>query len=319
MISNRTGSLLVITLWLVTILSVLAVAIGRYLSTEVRITRYRQAQEQAKALARSGVYVALQRLAQDQQETYDWLGDDWAVILTTATPPHTITITITDEERKLNINAVTAPQLESLVGTGPLPQDIVDYIDQQNTGERSVDEPPYFQKNAPVATLEELRAIPGMTEPVFAQLQHATAAFPAGTTAPTVNINTAEPEVLLAIAGPTLDNEPSQTIISALIASRPGLNGILGDADDCKATTAITSNVNAAAIELGDCALGGREQPFITLLSKPNSNFSVSSSTFRITVDALVQPQQVGYHVVAVVQRPAAQGQEPKIVAWREG
>ena len=43
------------TLWLVTILSVLAVAIARYLSLEVRLTKYRLAREQAQALARSGI------------------------------------------------------------------------------------------------------------------------------------------------------------------------------------------------------------------------------------------------------------------------
>lgn len=333
---RRAGSLLVVTLWLVTILSLLAVAIGRYLSTEVRIVRYQQAREQAKALARSGVYLALQRLALDQQEAYDWLGDDWAVMsshtqadptiwvvdvpsgtLITTTPLHTITITIADEERKLDINAVTAGQLESFIGTGPLPQDIVDYIDQQNTGERSVDEPPYVQKNAPVAALEELRAIPGMTNEVFAQLQHATAVFPAGTTTPTVNINTAEPEVLLAIVGgttATLDSDPALPIISALVESRPGVNGILGDDDDCKATD--IRDRNLAAIELGNCALSGRQQPFLELLQK--ANFSVSSSTFRITVEVFVQPQGVRYHVVAVVQRPPP-GEPPAIVAWREG
>ncbi len=334
--SNRAGSLLVITLWLVTILSVLAVAIGRYLSTEVRITRYQQAHEQAKALARSGVSLALQRLANDQKEkeadgkTYDWLGDEWALVPNPAQPGQTawvvmvpagvqipatadtLTITMTDEERKLNINALTATQLEALIGSGPLPQEIVDYFDQENAGERSIDAPLYYQKNAPVAALEELRAIPGMTEAVFALLQHATAVFPAGSAAPTVNINTVEPEVLLAIAGPTLGGDPAPVIISALVASRSGVNGILGDADDCKAT-----NLSTAAQELGDCALGGNQAPLVELLSK--TTFSVSSSIFRITVEALVQPQHVSYRVVAVVQRSTSADQPPVILAWREG
>ena len=64
---RRVGSLLIITLWLVTILSVLAIAVARYLSVEVRLTKHRLASEEAKALARSGVYLAMQRLTQDGQ------------------------------------------------------------------------------------------------------------------------------------------------------------------------------------------------------------------------------------------------------------
>ena len=61
------GSLLIMSLWLVVILAVLAVAVARSLSVDVRLAKYRQAHDQARALARSGVYLALQRLARDAQ------------------------------------------------------------------------------------------------------------------------------------------------------------------------------------------------------------------------------------------------------------
>ena len=88
---TREGSLLVITLWMVATLSVLAVATARYLSTEVRLTKLRLAREQAKTLARSGVYLAMERLKQDadgeSDGKYDWLGDDWATEWKIASPP----------------------------------------------------------------------------------------------------------------------------------------------------------------------------------------------------------------------------------------
>jgi type II secretory pathway component PulK len=78
------GSLLIVTLWLVAILAVLAVAVGRYLSVEVRLMKNILAREQAAAMARSGVYLAMRLLSHDAGTgealggSYDWLGDEWA-------------------------------------------------------------------------------------------------------------------------------------------------------------------------------------------------------------------------------------------------
>ena len=113
---KRDGSLLIITLWLVTILSLLAIAIARYLSLEIRLTTYRAAREQAAILARDGVYLAMQRLAVDAKEgetpegasgqkPYDWPGDEWAQVtgISGSEPSRQIVITIDDEQRKVKI------------------------------------------------------------------------------------------------------------------------------------------------------------------------------------------------------------------------
>jgi type II secretory pathway component PulK len=47
---NQRGSLLVVTLWVVAILAVFVVAIARYLSIELRLTRHRMSRDQAAAL-----------------------------------------------------------------------------------------------------------------------------------------------------------------------------------------------------------------------------------------------------------------------------
>ena len=106
------GSLLVITLWLVTLLSVFAIAVARHLSLELRLTKYQLARERAKALARSGVSLAMQQLAADAadaEEPYDWLGDDWALPQEAVqTADGVIQVrAIADEERKLDLNAAT--------------------------------------------------------------------------------------------------------------------------------------------------------------------------------------------------------------------
>ncbi len=160
---QETGSLLIITLWLVTILSAFAVAIARYLSVEVRVTKYRLMRAQAQTMAHSGVYVAMRRLAFDGthgDEAYDWLGDpDWAFVqgdgldpadqwelraAGTVVDPMTAgllrgsraRVQIIDEERKVNLNAVLRDQsvvaaLGRLLGgsSDGLVARIVDYVD----------------------------------------------------------------------------------------------------------------------------------------------------------------------------------------------
>ncbi|MBI1992242.1 MAG: general secretion pathway protein GspK [Candidatus Omnitrophica bacterium] len=202
MISSRTGSLLVITLWLVTIITVLVVAIARYLSLEVRLTRYRLAREQARTLARSGVYLAMQRLEQDEATSesdgkrYDWLGDEWASFpegdpadptvwivpdQMRGTDPQAsrweIRIHMADEERKLNLNALPGPgdvffrAASALLGSAQLAATVEDALDAEDppapshslgVESDSAATPPYQAKNGPIAAFEELLELPGM-------------------------------------------------------------------------------------------------------------------------------------------------------------
>ena len=310
-----------ITLWLVTILSVLAVAIGRYLSTEVRLTKFRLARAQAKALARSGVYLAMQQLKRDGPEedgkAYDWLGDEWAHDAAVpwvvdvpsdpsdpAAPPHTITVTMTDEQRKLNINAVTAAQLESLLGSQPLAQEIVDYIDQDNAGEQPVEDPPFFQKNESVAALEELRDVPGMTPEMFARLAASTAVFPSGSNA-SVNINTVESYVLRAIG---LNNNTIQAISQFRETGGRFTQAGVG----------IATTLEDHGVVLED------EQKNLLV----GSLFGVSSQLFAVVSEGavvvsggVVERPTVRVQVQAVVLRQGcAQGiPAPCLIAWREG
>ena len=314
----RAGSLLVITLWLVTILSVLAIAVARYLSVEVRLTKHRLAIEQAKTLARSGVYVAMQRLDQDVKpgadgKVYDWLGDEWAAP-PGADPAHPeawviegMTIRITDEERRLDLNAVSEPVLAQLLqavapASADLARPILDDLDADDEGPM-MGEPPYYPKNAPAAALEELVEIPRVAA-AFTALQPFLAVAPGTTTPPAVNINTAGREVLLALGA-----EPAT--VEALLTARPGADQTWGTADDCKAT-----EISQAAVELAACSLAGDTPKFVTLLSLPTAAFAVSSSRFRVRVDAAAGGREARRHVEAVVQRTA---DGSKILAWREG
>lgn len=312
--AGRSGSLLVITLWLVTILSALAIAIGRFLSLEVKLTKYRLQREQASVLARSGIYLVMRRLQLDAQQpgAVDWLGDTWALPWDDVVvgDDRIRMVSVIDEERKLNLNAIDLvhlpSELASLIGTGPVASTLTDYLNPVPPPEGLSPSTPYLLKSGPVAALEEFLDIPGVSD-VFARLQQLTSALPHAAPPPKVNINTVERDVLVALGG-------TPAVVDALVASRPGLtDGKFGTSDDCYLTR--FNDAAQAAHDLSACA----QIPSATLLpllSLPTATFVVNSSTFRIQVEGMVGPQPIRRHLEAVIQR-TPQGEH--IVAWRDG
>lgn len=329
--TSSSGSLLVVTLWLVTILSVLAVAIARYLSIEVRLTKYRETRERTKALARGGVYLAMQRLAQDAKaDASDWLGDDWAavpgadaeqpttwVIFTDEAPREAtnrsrVEIQITDLERSINLNAAIKETLErpDLAGSAEMAQAIIDYRDPAEETETTIDDPPSYPKDGAFATIEELLDIPGMAD-VFPRLHQLTfAALDAVPALPEVNINTAQRDVLVALGA-------DPTTVERLLASRPGPDGLWGTEDDCNA--ADISEINHRFTE---CAFGRDRRPMdeLSMLNGNTAIFTVKSSLFRIQSQAFMGSPSVMRRIEAVVRRSAQQGQDVTvdILSWRD-
>lgn len=314
---NRSGSLLIITLWLVTILSVLAVAVARYLSLEVKVTKYALAREQAGALARSGVYLAMQRLMEDAKEApaVDWLSDDWALPEDPlATARGEVRISISDEERKLDINAASEEALTALSGSAGAAKAIVDYRDEPEAGE---ERPPYYPKNEPVSTVEELHEIPEIAQAgpeVFATLARETSPYLEGKPE---NGNTASREVLLALG------------LSAYTADkieefRAGPDGPDAHEQDgtFEETAAIVPTLQAPPTnwKIADTAQDQKEQAILGTLG-------VVSNTFTVTAEGRVNHPDVHERVEAVILRGGCASRVPAgapvleacIIAWRQG
>ena len=310
---HQAGSLLVITLWIVTILATLAIAIGRYLSVEARLIKYRLARERAMALARSGVHLAVERLRQDRQkDAYDWLGDDWArpeedqdtwvVSLPGGEQAGEgargrVEIRITDEERKLNLNEASSASLTNLLvqaqvpGAAGLSSAVVDYRDPPQDGEDWPESQlPYFAKNQPFAAIEELNDLPGMTPQAYDALASSTtcSTHPAAK----LNINTVTPEVLLAL-GVSAEGQ------SKLIEYR-NRDHVFKDPQ---------ALYNQLRDEVGLVADG---EDINTL-----KNLQVASQTFVIVSEGVVQAPSVRYRVRAIMERSS--GPEPTMLGWREG
>ena len=332
------GSLLIITLWLVTILSVLAVAIGRYLAIEIRLTKYHLARAQAEAMARSGIYLAMSRLDEDGQggtsaEGYDWLHDDWAdfsdsnpedpTTWVVAQPAGgstasagTIEIRMIDDARKFPLNLVQDDDqdkwfngLRELVGSSEPAQRIADYLDDNNDtfGSGGLDndqaEPPYVAKNGPVVALEELLDIPGMSEETFGTLRDfATVAGTEGLGP--LNINTVEVPVLAALwAAAVLDAGTAQAKAQQLAECREREQVVFESQGE------IVFKVGAA----DGCGMEGLSDDEKNLLG----SFGVLSQTFTVQSTGRLDDPAIVARVEARIQR-FTDGSPPRIVAWRE-
>ncbi len=198
----------------------------------------------ADYLARSGVQVGLGLLSQDarndalSQQPYDGLDEMWA----TPFPPlpvegGTASVSIVDETRKLDINQLVNPangapnpafaaivaRLFELLGVSPeiLPA-LIDWLDPDSVPTQGGAEadyylglmPPYEPRNGPMPTIADLRMVRGVDDATFMRLAQDLTVAPDTR----VNINTASPEVLMAML-PQLANQTS--MLQAILAGRP--------------------------------------------------------------------------------------------------
>ncbi len=297
---NHTGSLLLITLGIVTILSVLAVAIARYLSMDVRLMRYRLAREQAKVLARSGVYLTIHRLKTDANNA-DWLQDDWASLKLDG-----ISVETRDEERALNLKRIgdVKTQFETALGNIQDVERLIDYQDTDSTAlsplslEQS-DTPPYYAKNRPSVRLEEVADIPGISEELVSQLKKIASVF-LESTVKAVNINTAPAEVLQAL-------------------------GLAGSAIDAWIPL---QQQGRYFVDLANLTVDDNSIPPPLLVSdqafdnaRRNNDIGITSQTFRVVSEGVSGQPAVRYRVETVVQRKAATGTSSlsvPLLAWSE-
>lgn len=308
-----------ITLWMVILLSMLAVSIARHLSIEIRLAKYRFAREQAKILARSGIYLAMQRLATDaQEEGYDWLGDDWAsfpkegatseaslwtVWLTEqakALSPKAsrVEIRVVDGQRYLDVNSASVQQISLLLNSLEAAEAIVDYYDpdEDGPGEQVIGDPPYTPKNAPVVVLEELLDVPQVTRDLFQVLLERTLVVPQRTSGWAVNINTAEAEVLQAVG--------LETLADSIVEFR-------------KRGHYFTQL--APTIETEDPTVPAPFDASHTEFLNAQERLCVASEFFVVKAIGRIFNPEVQVPLEVLMQRTLGQPQLPRILAWKEG
>ena len=177
------AQVLIISLWILVILSVLAISIGHRVSMALRLTRYQRESLKALYLAKAGINRAISELKNDTNG-YDSLNETWSTGKDSKDNPifenieikersgEIFTISIVDEERKINLNNTNEQLLKQELielfiikeisldksEAENLANIIIDWIDKDTIKQDTTDEDKIF-KNSPLKTPEELLAI----------------------------------------------------------------------------------------------------------------------------------------------------------------
>jgi len=273
---RQRGVALLATMLAVALLTILIMDFTTSTNIAYRSAANQANQLRAYYLARSAVNVGLALLADSARQAalsnaprVDSLQSTWALPF----PPLPLgggwaDLSIVDEARKLNINQLVAPngqvnqpfantltRLLTILGIDPtgLVPALIDWLDPDSVTTPGGAEsdyylrliPPYEARNGPMPTIGDLRLVRGIDEITFHRLLN----FLTTTPSVAVNINTAPPEVLMAVV-PQLMQSPStlQSILEQRVnhpfTNLSDLSQLLGpnSAGTPSATLSITSD-----------------------------------------------------------------------------
>ncbi len=213
--SGHRGIALVAVLWIVLLLSVIALGFSLTTRTEVRIVTNVVENARARALAEAGVNVAILRLLDDDPAAR-WITDGRPYEI--AFGADQVAISIQDERGKIDLNKGSPRLLDSLFRSVGVPAgesaDLVnavrDWRDEDTAvrdggaelGEYDAAGLPHGPKNADFDHVGELQQVRGMTRQLFT---HVRPALTVHSGRRGVDTSTAPRDVLLAIPGSDIE------------------------------------------------------------------------------------------------------------------
>jgi len=246
----RAGQLLIVTLWMLGLVTMAAGAVVLGSAHEARLGRIPLESLQREAIVEAAVQQAIALLTNDDP-VVDHLGEFWArgeaagQHALANIPGGAATFTVADEEHRINLNIAAPGVLERLVAAvnvgGVNAAEVADAIvdwrtaSEPETGMCADRQPPCH--NGLLSSVDELRLVPGMTPELFeALVPYVTVSPLAGAS---VNINTAPAIVLDAMGCPG----------AQLVARRESADPPILPSSDCpgtgQASTAFTVSVEA--------------------------------------------------------------------------
>jgi general secretion pathway protein K len=246
---GQQGSILILSLWILAILSLMAASLSFYAMIRMKVLRFYLNQVQGRYLAEAGINTALKVLIKEDKDDYQALTQKWSsndtsfekksfqtgsfvVSYTREDEQGNVTVRygLLDEERKININTAPKDVLLALPdATEELVDSIVDWLDKDSgTGRQGAEkdyyadqDPAYPSKDGPMEALEEMMMIKGMTPEIMKKWKPYLTVYGDGR----ININTASADVLK-VAGLNED------LIEKIMAFRSGIDEKLGTEDD---------------------------------------------------------------------------------------
>jgi len=319
------GTILITTLWILTLLTLLALGIGMRVGIDVKMISFFINSYKAHYIAEAGIRKTIILLGKDSNKNADSLNEIWSsgydydkeqfVLKDIKAGEGVFTVGYEiekdeegkpvylygaiDESGKININEMDGEMLANLPGFSTDIASAVlgwrDAADPTNLSGAEDDyyeglEAPYECKDAKFSVPEELLLVKDVTREIYEGVKGIITVYGEGKA---VNINTASKEVLAVLIGSQLEDLPAK-----IVNYRKGQDGIAGTQDDN-----IFVDINVIATQLkGPAALNDNEFYRIGEL-KDKGYLKVLSSCFRIRSTGAVKNGRIKKAIEVIVKR----------------
>jgi general secretion pathway protein K len=330
----KKASILVLTLWVLTLLVVFSIGIGYNVRSYLRFASHLKKRVKNYYLAQGGIERGIAAVVNEQEWENDNLTEKWAnnqelfkdlsldsgyltlsYRLNNFGKEKVVLYGVADESSRININKVPSSVLSSLLERiGRISKEkaidiaaaIKDWIDlddavsfagAENKYYKGLDKP-YQCKNGEFEFIEELLLVRGMTPAILDKIKEVITVYSKGK----ININTADALTLYALG-------LNQDFARRIIEFRQGGDGKSGTEDDKVFKTA------AEIRQMGSLFTEEATQ-LNSLISK--GLFSVSSDTFRVHSIGRSREDEDSYqrNITCVFRRQKEE--PPEILYWRQ-
>lgn len=306
MATKKNGAILITTLWILAVLSVLAIGIGFRVSIEARLSKYNMDRLKAEYCAKAGILKAQEMLSKNSKD-YDSIREcgitlpidkDIKSVFTERLGDGAFEVSydeegvnycgMMDEERKININKADEPLLVSLLGKGneDAAASIMNWRGAARMpGRGAWDDdyksltPPYECKHANFSCIEELMLVKEMTPELFESIKDYITVY--GDDGK-ININTATKRVMLACG-------LGENLVANIINIRNGSDKIAGTKDD-----GLVQDITPEAMEKWDITTDERNAL---------NNFTLKSNYFRIESKGAIDKSKISVKIVCVAKK----------------
>ncbi len=319
------GAILVTTLWILTLLTLLALGIGIRARVDIKLMGFSVNISKAHYLAEAGIRKTIALLEMDNNKNADSLNEIWSCGFDFDSEEYALkeielgdgefTVSYrfgndeegnavylygaSDEGGRFNINEIGADLLAELPGfSGEIASAVLDWRDEDNLARLEGAEDDYYEglenpyecKDAKFNVPEELLLVRGVTREIYEGVKDIITVYGESKE---VNINTAAETVLAVIAGEEYEN-----IAAKLVEHRNGADGLAGTEDDN-----IFTNTTTIAAQLSTAlTFDPIELNRMTELVK-GGYFKVRSENFRIVSHGSVKDRRVKETIEVVVRR----------------
>ncbi len=329
--ADRRGVILVTTLWILALLTLLALGIGIRAGVGIKLVSFFLNSSKAYYLAEAGLRKTVMLIERDENKKVDTLNEKWAcgfdfddeeyILKDIPLGEGTFTVSYEfggaagggtvylygaqDEEGKLNINKLEFEMLLRLPDfTSEVADSIIDWRDEDEVGRLEGAEAPYYDeleqpyecKNGPFSVPEELLLVKGVTEEIYEGIRDIITVYPYDGDG-RVNINTASQSVLTVIIGDEFEDLPGK-----IVAFRNGDDEEPGTQDD-RVFQDTESIITQLKSPLASGGLDAGEIARINDLVINKKIFKVSSNTFRIISRGVAGDGRARKTIEAVVKR----------------